>query len=43
MLRKLKHVEAETQRGRSRKKDNKKKELLYVIEVLSDDGEDDEE
>lgn len=44
ILRKLKQVEAETQkRGRSTKKDNKKKELLDIIEVLSDDDEDDEE
>ena len=44
ILKKLKYAKAETQkRGRSRKKDNKKKELLDVIEVLSNDEEDDEE
>ena len=44
ILKKLKNAEAETEkRGRSRKKENKKKELLDVIEVLSGDDEDDEE
>ena len=44
ILKKLKHAEAETQkRGRSKKKDNKKKELLDIIEVLSDDDEEGDE
>ena len=44
ILKKLKNAEAETEkRGRSRKKENKKKELLDVIEVLSGDDEDDKE
>jgi len=43
ILKKLKHVEAKTQkRDRSRKKDNKK-EPLDIIEVLSNDEEDNEE
>jgi len=43
MLKKIKNAEAEIEKRRSRKKDNKKKELLDVIEVLSDDDEEGDE
>ena len=44
ILKKLKLGEVKTQKSqRSRKKDNKKEELLDVIEVLPDDSEDDGE
>jgi hypothetical protein len=44
ILKKIKDAEAETEkRRRPRKGDNKKKELLDVIEVLSDDDEKDDE
>ena len=40
ILKKIKNTEAETEkRRRPRTKDNKKKELLDIIEVLSDDDE----
>ena len=40
ILKKLKNAEIETQKSRRcRKKDEKKRELLDVIEVLSDDDE----
>ena len=44
ILKKIKNAEAEIEKRRgSRKKDNKKKEFLDVIEVLSDDDEEDNE
>ena len=40
ILKKIKNAEAETKkRRRPRTKDNKKKELLDIIELLSDDDE----
>ena len=39
ILNKIKNVKAKIEKRRSRMKDNKKKELLDVIEVLSDDAE----
>jgi hypothetical protein len=43
ILKKIKNAEIEIEkRRRSRKKDNKKKEFLDVIEVLSDNEEEDD-
>jgi len=39
ILNKIKNTKVKIEKRRSRRKDNKKKELLDVIEVLSDDAE----